>query len=965
MTPKAVFISYSTDDSAVAAQVREGLEASGIDCWMAPRDIVPGKDYAEQILNAIEDCEVMVLVLSETSNSSRFVRSEVERAVSKDKVIIPVRIHNVVLSRSLEFFISSAQWIEASTDLAAALDRLVGALRAYLPVQPERFPPDAGQDAAEAPAATQHNLPTLSTPFVGRKREVGEILVQLRDPNCRLLTLVGLGGMGKTRLAIAVAQRILDQHKEFADGLFFVPLETVSQPEQIPAAIATALGLPVGMGDPRRQVQSFLASRELLLILDNFEQLLEGADLVAELLATAPQIKILVTSREVLTLHEEWTYAVRGMELPDTPVDPLEQGRQSDSVQLFLQDGRRARPTLDLSTELPHIIIICRLVEGSPLALGLTARWLRTITCAQIVDELLQGLDLLTTQERNVPMRQRSMAAVFDHSWQLAGESEKNLLRQLPVFIGGFDWPAFRAVTRGTLPQLAALVESSWVRVDEAGRYTLHPLVLSYLAQKLEQEYAEKTGEEPRRVRTRHALYYASEVAKGDSAFLLRERDNVVAGFRAATEELNVESLRLFLSSSTSQRDWPLPVTQKESLFAAAVDRVRAQRLAGAAVGDNRSLRLLEATLLVWRANVLRRAWSLSRAQALAAEGLTLLEGLENQAEVDRLRLALLDQQGIILYYQGYREDDELDRKYQEVVGRLGDQVDVESHYRELHGRGRGAADEGDYALAEQYQRQGLTDLLHAGNENIRARYRFLVWLGRIAVVVGDYPRAQIHFEEAMRCTKSLFEDYEWGGEYAALELATGDPAAAIKRCQPLLQVAEEYGFVLLQLMCLEVLAKASLTLNRVDEAERYFQRIHDLTDQTRRSRQRAIALLGLGRVAFARGDYALSRVLNVEAISGAWPGRFRPEVLSAMIGLAEIEWQSGGAAQAVSWLTLVSRHPSTVHAEQVRTQEMLAKLRAALPQDAFEVAQIEGDALDLDTVVTSLLPGLSDANEQ
>ncbi len=352
--PKPVFISYSTGDSATSEQIRDHLEASGIACWMAPRDIAPGQDYAEQIINAIEGCTVLLLVLSETSNHSQYVIKEVERAIAKRKVVIPLRIHNVTPSRSLEFFISNAQWIDASQP---PLERhwlsLASAIRNHLVPLPVRSTSRGVSSSAIAfaavpssfhlPSNRHSNLPTPSTPFVGRRVELVEIAGRVADPTCRLLTLSGHGGTGKTRLALEVARNILAQGTMVPDGVFFVALETLSAPSQIPFAIARAMDLSfASQNDARDLLLAFLSEKQLLLLLDNFEHLLAGADLVSDMLATAPGVKILITSREALNLQEEWFYPVGGLDLPLTQ-EPVEQALESGAVQLFALCARRAR----------------------------------------------------------------------------------------------------------------------------------------------------------------------------------------------------------------------------------------------------------------------------------------------------------------------------------------------------------------------------------------------------------------------------------------------------------------------------------------------------------------------------------------------------------------------------------------------------------------------------------------------
>ena len=344
---------------------------------------------------------------------------------------------------------------------------------------------------------TAHHLPHHATPFVGRLTEIAEIAVRLNDPHCRLLTLVGPGGIGKTRLALEVAHPLI-----FADSIRFVDLQPVNTNEVLVNAITNALGLLLsGPKDPREQLLNYLSAQEMLLLLDNFEQLLGHVDLLADILKIAPGVKLLVTSREALSMQEEWLWQVEGLQVPNYPL--VTNIESYSAVQLFVERVRRIRQDFTLTAQEKSVTRICQLVEGMPLALELAAGWTKILSCAEIADEIQRGLDFLTTNKRNMPERHQSMQAVFEQSWQLLTEDERRAFLQLSVFRGGFRREAAEQVAGAALTTLAGLVDKSFLRVSSAGRYEIHELIRQY-----GEEHLKAVPNAQRDAQHRHCAYY-------------------------------------------------------------------------------------------------------------------------------------------------------------------------------------------------------------------------------------------------------------------------------------------------------------------------------------------------------------------------------------------------------------------------------------------------------------------------
>ena len=395
----------------------------------------------------------------------------------------------------------------------------------------------AGREAAPpaTTAAPAPDLPRPLTTLVGRERELARLHELLEDPACRLVTLVGPGGIGKTRLALEVAATRHGRHRDGAVFVSFVgtgPARPEEAADLVVADLARALEVSLAVPrDPLELLADHLSGRELLLVLDNLEQLRDAAGVLAELLRRAPGVQLLVTSRRRLGLGVEWL-----VEVPGLPYPPAEAGADAagyEAVQLFAERARLLRPGFPADAE--GAGRVCRLLAGVPLAIELAARWVRSASPAAIADRVAGGLDLLETTSPDVEPRHRSVRAVIDWSWQLLTEGECRALRRLSVLRGGFDLEAAAAVAGAGLPLLAGLVDQSLVAAGEDGRYDMHELLRQYAAERLAADPAEEED-----TRRRHAAHYAAllpapaEALAGDGPGLDAEVENL----RAATDWL-------------------------------------------------------------------------------------------------------------------------------------------------------------------------------------------------------------------------------------------------------------------------------------------------------------------------------------------------------------------------------------------------------------------------------------------
>jgi predicted ATPase/DNA-binding SARP family transcriptional activator len=378
-------------------------------------------------------------------------------------------------------------------------------------------------DQSSSPTHLRQNLAHYPTPFIGREQEISAILDNLQEPTCRLLNLAGPGGIGKTRLALEVAQSLQDNPSTgntFVDGIFFVPLQPVTTEHGIISAIATATAFQFyGNLPPRQQLLCFLRQKQILLVLDNFEHLLPHADLIEEMLEGAPEMKLLLTSRVALNMRQEWFYPVSGLRFSAAPSAGQEAISQYEAVRLFVQCARRVQPNFSLISEQEQVLHICRLVGGMPLGIELAAAWLRAFSCTEIATEIEKDFGILTARYQDIPERHRSIRVLMEQSWQMLAEAEQEVLMRLAVFPQDFTYHAAQYIAGATLPIVTTLVEKCMLQTVQIGRFRMHELLRQFAEQKLTAHSASAAT-----ALRNHAAYYLGFVHQQTARLLSHEQ---------------------------------------------------------------------------------------------------------------------------------------------------------------------------------------------------------------------------------------------------------------------------------------------------------------------------------------------------------------------------------------------------------------------------------------------------------
>ncbi|MBI1256408.1 MAG: tetratricopeptide repeat protein [Chloroflexi bacterium] len=738
-----------------------------------------------------------------------------------------------------------------------------------------------------------HNLPHAASPFVNRVSEIAEITQRLSSDDCRLLTLIGPGGIGKTRLAMRAAANCIDQ---FDDGVYFVPLQPLDSPEFMVSAIADAIRFRFSSGgDPKQQLFEYLREKALLLLLDNFEHLLDGSDLLTELLAAAPDLKLLVTSREVLNLQEEWRYPIHGLHYPES--DDAGHPEAYSAVQLFIERVRRVRGEQPLPDEQAGVIRICQLVGGMPLALELAAVWTQALGTSEIVSEIQRSLDFLSTSLRNVPQRHQSMQAVFEQSWRRLSDEEQRVFQALSVFSGGFRREAAEAVAGVSVRVLSGLVDKSLLTRVPDGRYQIHELLRQYAQSRLE-----VMPEEAIRVREQHAAYYMN---------YLHERNNDLNGGRQRDASLEIEAE---LDNIRSAWSWTVEHSKIEIIeqaqhpfFLFHVFQSRSREGIGA---FERAAQMLDNG---------NSQLEIILGRVLCSLGWLCVRGGEYEQALPVLeRSSIIQSRHAVLAPPGAESDPRLMLAYVYII-----------RDRNLNTAEQLARD----MLREHTQRQDFFSLAAAYDK-----------LAMIAWVRGQYEQAREYARQAYASTVTTGDAF-YGAyclqEWSDASRLLGDMADARRRLQAAYDIQKEFGDRRGMTGTLFRLGRIIFLEGNYAEARHCYEQAqticHDLGDNI----GLIVALEGMGNCNLMPGHYWEARRYLREALQMTTI-RMQPRVLSIFVGIGELFLQTGQSERGIELLVFTLHHPASDQDTKDRAQKFLSRYPTAAAAQPIIQAEIE-----------------------
>jgi predicted ATPase len=753
------------------------------------------------------------------------------------------------------------------------------------------------------------NLPASRTSFVGRVSELDEIDRLLEDADCRLLTLVGPGGAGKTRLALEAAGRRIERYPH---GVHFVPLVSVAAAEFLAPAVAEAIQFAVDGAhsgfSAQEQLLDYLGERSTLLVLDNFEHLVGAASLLGEIIERAPNVELLTTSRERLNLQSEWVLDVHGLGLAENG------SGGSGALRLFVERATQVEPGYSLDDEeRTEARRICRLVEGLPLGIELAASWVSMLSCAEIADEIEKNIDFLATSMRDVPERHRSLRAALDQSWRLLSGEEQDVLARLSVLRGDFEREAAAAVAGADLRLLSELVSKSLVRRSDFARYELHELLRQYSAEKL----ATGSSDALAATRERHARHYLKMLDE-------RRRALVGKGVVQARDELRRELDNLRVAAEWAVATW-------------AEDEAR-----GVLAGLNEFFFV--------------HSWfdGAETFERLAAEGQA--GGLDLASPVTLAAVAYRTALGSALGY-----DEELDRLALECLPRLREHGMTWELGSCLLALGTNACYQDVYPEAAAYLEEAVATARSAGDglEEVAV----LSWLGFVQLLQDDLEGARASFEACHATAESL-------GNPQLLAYATsklGILADAEERYANAMRLHMEANELFAGVGDVGgagyALSRASLSAYGMGDYEvalRLGRAGYEAFGEVNHRWGTIASLCRIGFAALALDDVDEAQRTFREALERAHAAAAISLVLLALSGVGAVLRATGEREAAATVLTFALGHEQLPASYGIAARPALEALEAELPPEQLAAARLAAVETSLEDVITQALEPVS-----
>jgi len=766
-------------------------------------------------------------------------------------------------------------------------------------------------------------LPTPATPFIGRETELSTISQLLTEQaDCRVLTIVGPGGSGKTRLALAVARQV---QTEFANGVYFVPLASLTTVNEIPITIAEVMSIRLsGLNEPFQQLLQVLATRQLLLVMDNFEHLQSGVPLLIEVLQAAPGVKILASSRERLQLVGEQVYMLHGLDVPEEATAASAQSHSA--VTLFLQHVNRVRPGIDIQPEeWLDVVRICRLVQGMPLALVLAAGWANMLSFAEIGAEIDQCLDFLETDLHDLPARQRSMRAVFDSSWKRLSPDEAAVLPRLALFGGGFTREAAQTIGGANLRLLRQLMNRSLISADEQQRYEMHELLRQYALEYL-------SPDELLSLRQQFVTFFASFMAQ--QVPIIQRDGYQEASDLIAKEHGNLAQAWTWLLTAVTEQ----PPTEE-------------------------TLEMLRPFISAWQFYYYIRG-PLATARDLFSEAVQKLETAVARKPISNPTVAIAYQTAIAnlqtkaaFFDVGLGNYPKVDQYLEKAIAWLEEMNNEPLLGFAYNCWAKASILRGQRELAEKQLRLALDYAIKSDDYYIEADA--LKVLGVVAVDAGDYEEAHARYQKSL----ALFRGQGFAPGMAMVLHNIGtvysrqeEHKLALASYEEGIACAQEAGYERMVMESMGAIGGTSRALGDYEKSERYLQQSIAVSKKLGDKRITASQLKNLGLTYLEMGDLLRAKRTLKSGLEISWSTETIPDALSIVSAYARAIAQQGQLAQALAILLFVQNQEAARQIDLDSYRPMVNDLLAELPKEIITEAKQSAASLTLATLVNQLL---------
>lgn len=797
----------------------------------------------------------------------------------------------------------------------------------------ERLRHGAERAARDVPARL-----TAATSFIGRADELAELRALLADPACRLLTLHGLGGVGKTRLASALAEM---EAGAFTDGVFVVALDGVPSAALFAQTLARACGLqPAGSAAPLDLVASFLQDRAALVVLDNLEHLLDSADddpqslpaqVAALLRGTGERVKVLATSREPLRLQEEWLYQLSGLAHPRSGAEGEGDGQRYAAVQFFAARARQAYLGFSLAAEMPSVLQICELLEGLPLGLELAASWVRSVPCAEIAAGLRSSAQELRNRHANRASRHDSLGAVVAYSWDRLPLEQREALSGLAALRGTFSREAAEFVAHAALRTLSALTEKSLLQRAAGGRWHLHEVVRQFAWDPPDTAQKARPSRQAAACKRRDAFYM--ELLRGSRARLDGAEEPEMLGAIEA-EGANIREAWLSCARlgaldalETAAPAW-FEFLEARSFVAegvaAANDWLQAARAAGNSLSTGRAL----VRLGLFQRFAAQPASALESLDAAIA----ILEPLAAAGELANARVA----RAFTLFLLGRLDDAEREANVALVLGEArGEPATIAAGCRV---KGLVLMQSGRREEGRDLQRRALDVATRFGKPSLQAAAHNNLALAENHL--GNFRGAEAGYESALALWRDLHMTVNVGrGMHNLGVVATrvGDHGSALARYRAAREVLLKAGDRNLIALNLMSTGDALVRLGRPEEARAPLRQALRMAERDGHALPALDSHIVLAQAALDLGELPEAAQHLAAALDGARERHFANVLADAVVNAARlIATRPAERARAAAWARDIARLPDTSVSVRQDAEALIAALGSApAPTDA------------------------------